>query len=353
MVASNGMKPSTQKNVGTLLGVWLAGCLLMPVLMGVDLALTAPLILAAVAGGIRFWLTRDPTRLRRIALVLSGAALSLAVADGFLRLTYSHRLKYRPFDEAFTRFPAYSHQCRLMPSVKISRNAYGDLAAMTGVEENRVNRTVILNTDAFGFRNDWTPVDPVDILMLGDSFCIGVGTTQADILPNQLSAALNKPVYSIAQPGNPWAELMMLKAEVRGNHIRLKEGGHLIWVLFEGNDLEESFRDMENQRASLHLIREDVPGRQTFTEGDPLLDAVDESYMPIHQVSDHHMETIRSQVHGDKRVGGRTLTSVIRILTGQVGDRLCHQETASGRSRSRGRQIRADSGEVPKTSWFQ
>lgn len=80
-------------------------------------------------------------------------------------------------------------------------------------------------------------------MALGDSFAMGYGTDGGDTWTNLLSTALGEPVYNagVSSTG-PRQHLLLLEhlLETHRDSIRVE---HVLWMIFEGNDLENSYAD--------------------------------------------------------------------------------------------------------------
>jgi hypothetical protein len=123
---------------------------------------------------------------------------------------------------------------------------YGDLyyprliRSPTIVESVLERRSVTQRIDENGFRNP--PFDePVHILALGDSYTFGVNTDGNKIWVARLQEALGQPVYNLGVSAHsPQEELMLLdyflRQEAAPDSIQ-----HVLWMIFEGNDLEDPY----------------------------------------------------------------------------------------------------------------
>ena len=70
----------------------------------------------------------------------------------------------------------------MYPNINSQKKAVGDLCFNT---DNQIFRNEIWRTDKFGFRNNEF-IKKADVLLLGDSFFLGTGLTQEDLLSNVL-----------------------------------------------------------------------------------------------------------------------------------------------------------------------
>ena len=87
-------------------------------------------------------------------------------------------------------------------------------------------RSIDFITDSYGFRNKPLDEGPVyDILLLGDSFTVGNGTTQESTWATLLSSRYNLKVYNLAIPGSPWHSYVNLAMEMERLDIRNRSRG--------------------------------------------------------------------------------------------------------------------------------
>jgi hypothetical protein len=125
---------------------------------------------------------------------------------------------------------------------------------MLGKKEKK--REILFVTDHFGFRNTLDYRKKVfDTVLLGDSFVFSAITDQDKLLSERLNQKGHK-VYNISTDGvNVWDEVVTLKYQIL-NHLKLKNNSHIIWLLFEGNDLEGRFYDLDPKNLINTKIRE-------------------------------------------------------------------------------------------------
>ncbi len=121
--------------------------------------------------------------------------------------------------------------------VEFSGSVYGDLAAMIGDPAFREPRLVEFRTDELGFRNDAVP-NPVDLIVLGDSFAAGVGVTQTGTFASTLAAHYGLSAYNLSYPGGPYEQYINFSLE--SPKLNIVPGSQLVWTLYTGNDLEDS-----------------------------------------------------------------------------------------------------------------
>ncbi len=183
--------------------------------------------------------TRTPIA-ARLALGIISAGFTLAAADLALRSLIAPRLYYRPDERFLSPWPAAPALVRYEPGVAFRGTTYGDLASISRRAELREERPIVFETDSRGFRNSGPlPGEPLDILLLGDSFGAGTGTSQESTWGTLLEKRWGYRVYNLSAPGGPWNELMNLKAELDGLPVR--PGTVVLWAIFEGNDLDDAY----------------------------------------------------------------------------------------------------------------
>jgi hypothetical protein len=87
------------------------------------------------------------------------------------------------------------------------------------------------------------PLSQSHIFALGDSFVFGFATDEGKIWPDLLGSVLHEPVYNMGVSATgPKSQLELLKYMLRTHrdsmHVR-----RLLWMIFEGNDLENSYAE--------------------------------------------------------------------------------------------------------------
>ena len=163
-----------------------------------------------------------------IALV-GGTAAALALYAGVLRASgFDDRIYYRFHERFATWQPRLGHRAYL-PGVEYRAREYGDLQILTR-EPIAEPREVVFHSDSEGFRNDHDYAGEPWVLV-GDSFVLGVGTTQTEILQSRL-APRGIRAYNLAHPGD------LLDYEVYWRSFTQRHGrtSRLVLFLFEGND---------------------------------------------------------------------------------------------------------------------
>jgi hypothetical protein len=120
-----------------------------------------------------------------------------------------------------------------------------------------VPRTVEFRTDAEGLRNA-ADYQEQALVLVGDSFIVGNGTTQAQTLPEQLRREHGLDAYSIAFPSDT-REYFESSRRFLGRH----PGARFMFFYFEGNDFESPLasRSRAQKPASYDRFRNRVRKR--------------------------------------------------------------------------------------------
>jgi hypothetical protein len=180
-------------------------------------------------------------RVKLLALAGTAGLLTLAVCDLALRVAVND--------------PVYMMAVTAMPTLfrynaggASDRRIVGDLGSATADTGDDDPRRVAVAIDAFGFRNDSrTARGPIDVVLLGDSFAFGFGTSQERTLASRLQARSGLAIYNLAMPWTgPWAQYLNLSVE--SERLPLRDGTTVIWLLFSGNDLDDAYGELDVQR---------------------------------------------------------------------------------------------------------
>ncbi len=101
--------------------------------------------------------------------------------------------------------------------------------------------TIAINDD--GFRES-AKLEGHKILAIGDSFTFGWGVDQRLTWVELLEHSLGQPIYNMGMhDSSPKQEFLLLEHVIDSRKLDLKEG-LLLWMIFEGNDLEDSYEDL-------------------------------------------------------------------------------------------------------------
>jgi lysophospholipase L1-like esterase len=145
-------------------------------------------------------------------------------------------------------FPTAENFRLLKPDFDVAGAHYGDyyfpsmLQSRTLVDSVLYRHRVSIHVNELGFREQ-SAMDSCHIFTLGDSFTFGWGVTEGATWPDLLERKMNTSVYNLGIPGSsPKQELMLLEYLLShfDGHLRI---GRLLWMIYEGNDLEDSYAE--------------------------------------------------------------------------------------------------------------
>ncbi len=180
---------------------------------------------------------------RGLLLALGVFGLSMAGVDAVARPLLTPILYDRPHDRYFVKLPMLPLLYRYQPNVSVGWRGYGDLAALAGDGAAREYRHIRFVTDEFGFVNEPSKGEagqgPLDLIVLGDSFGAGSGTTQEATWVPLLAGRHRLRVYNLSMPGSPWHEFMNLVVE--GGRLPTRAGTVVVWALVPSNDLDDYY----------------------------------------------------------------------------------------------------------------
>lgn len=183
-------------------------------------------------------------RLVPVFIVLFSICLAVLGADLGLRVVGKRLLYYRPNEMFLDRWPPLPLVSRYRKNVRFTGQTFGDLAAMQSDARLRQTRQVVFETDAFGFRNRpaFLDDDVCDVIVLGDSFGAGLGTTQNRIWAAQLRRRYGVRAYNLSIPGgSPWQGYVHLASEI--DRLRVGPDTLVLVTVFSGNDLDDYYYD--------------------------------------------------------------------------------------------------------------
>ncbi len=147
---------------------------------------------------------------------------------------------YYPTEKSF-----YIHK----PRFSASGEHYGELYSLDLTRSQTLAKSVFelhpvsISIDESGFR-ETTPLAAAKIFALGDSFTLGWGVRQNEVWVELLEKEIQQPIYNLGVSGlSPKQELLLLEYMLQtGNKApRIK---HLLWMIYEGNDLEENYETL-------------------------------------------------------------------------------------------------------------
>lgn len=175
-------------------------------------------------------------------LLLATVLLEIVLrATGLVNTVY-----YRPH-ERFALYDFDRHHPRYASNVDYrGLIPHGDLIVLAvEAKPEPEPREVEFRTDEYGFRNRQA-YQGEPYVAVGDSFIAGSGTTQRDIVTEQLRELHGIPTYNLAHPGGAWDYVRFVDAFVS----RYGPKARMVLFLFEGNDLPApSPRDAERDTA--------------------------------------------------------------------------------------------------------
>ena len=175
-------------------------------------------------------------------LLAGGASFfALLVLDVLLRFLTNSPI----YQMALPEMPLLS---RYNPGVTAEDLAVGDLGAATADPQDDEPRRVKTIIDSAGFRNaEHESQRPLDVVVVGDSFGFGLGTTQDQVLASQLRDRYALSAYNLSMPWTgPWAQFVNLSTESK--RLQIREGSSIVWVLFTGNDLDDRYGELDVDR---------------------------------------------------------------------------------------------------------
>lgn len=179
---------------------------------------------------------RPPASLLPLFLGLASVSVTLVCADMVLRPFMGSRLSFTAFNEYSHNHPSLPIVGRWDADLHLTERSYGDLAAMSGDETLRQPRDIDIHIDHWGFRNISVP-ESIEVLILGDSFSAGMGTSQEQIFSSLLQHHGYR-VYNLSYPGGPYDQFVNLAVE--SPRLRFDKTVKLIWTLYVGNDLDDA-----------------------------------------------------------------------------------------------------------------
>ncbi len=141
------------------------------------------------------------------------------------------------------------------PGRTIIGSHYGDLyrpallasPSLSSSVLSKKHVTITINDD--GFR-ETAKLEGHKILAIGDSFTFGWGVDQSLTWVELLERSIGMPIYNMGmRDSSPKQELLLLEHVIDSRKLDLR-GGALLWMIFEGNDLEDSYADRRPSKSS-------------------------------------------------------------------------------------------------------
>ncbi|HEU4632226.1 MAG TPA: hypothetical protein VFS08_20915 [Gemmatimonadaceae bacterium] len=208
-----------------------------------DLGIAALALLASVvAADVAYGVYDNARRARAAAPIADDARLT----DGHLWHGELFPRLYFPTDLSFGLYK---------PDVRLTGPTYGEFytSAMqrspTLVDSVLQPRTLTYAIGPHGVR-ELEPLAGSRIFALGDSFVLGYATDEGETWTDRLGAALGEPVYNLGVSSTgPRAQLQLLEYLLATNadsmHVE-----RLLWMIFEGNDLENDYDERREPAAA-------------------------------------------------------------------------------------------------------
>jgi hypothetical protein len=170
-------------------------------------------------------------------ITITAISLSVVGLDLILRPTFAHKLHYGPMNITSHKLPELPIVARWNPNLNIDMDSYGDLAAMVGDPAVRELRKLVFQTDAYGFRNG-PQSHPIDVLILGDSFPAGSGTTEDEVFARVLETSYGVHTYNLAFPGGPYDQFINFAIE--WPRLKVAPNPRMVWTFYTGNDMDDA-----------------------------------------------------------------------------------------------------------------
>jgi hypothetical protein len=131
------------------------------------------------------------------------------------------------------------------PSVEYTANSYGacfqpELLKFKQLVDSALECVhVSYSIDKHGFRSKHDPAG-ARVFALGDSFCFGQHADQDSVWVERLGRRIGQPVYNLGiSATSPFQQYLLLKYLLESS--RLYRPKVVLWTLFEGNDLEDTY----------------------------------------------------------------------------------------------------------------
>ncbi len=180
-----------------------------------------------------------------VATTLSLGMATLICSIAIHLLGLDQAMYYRPHELLVQQDYAEGHRA-YRKNARIEMTApHGDLKALTAADLAQP-RKVVFQTDSAGFRND-RDYAAGDLVLIGDSFVVGMGDSQADTLSAQLTRDHGVPAYNLGHPGDISDYLAVWRA-FRRQHLGPVRAA---LFLFEGNDFEPDYKPAKTGQSSL------------------------------------------------------------------------------------------------------
>jgi hypothetical protein len=142
------------------------------------------------------------------------------------------------------------------PGRTITASHYGDMYHPTLLASPLLSSSVFskkhvtISINEEGFR-ETTNLDGHKVLALGDSFTFGWGVDQGRTWVELLERSIGEPIFNMGmQDSSPKQEFLLLEHVIDSQKLDFR-GGVLLWMIFEGNDLIDSYDDLHPVQKSV------------------------------------------------------------------------------------------------------
>jgi lysophospholipase L1-like esterase len=116
---------------------------------------------------------------------------------------------------------------------------------------------ITLQTDSFGLRNN-EEFNHQKIIVIGDSFVYADGVNHEDRFTEQVGRTLRQDVYTIAAGHSAAPQQLVLLNRVLKNIENYS--GLIIWCIYSGNDIGDSFRNAKNDIGNSNNVQRKISG---------------------------------------------------------------------------------------------
>jgi len=229
-------------------------------------------------------LLKPTTGLMKVATAVASCSLSLVGMDFALRPVVKQKLLGPP--ELFMySWPPMPTLWRYGTNLNFHAVVSGDLAGMSHPHFEE-KRPFDFTTDSFGFRNYPWQVEGkkekvYDLILLGDSVGVGVGTRQEKTWGTLLDRKYGLRTYNLSMAGSsPWHELMNLKIACQRLHCGSQTT--VLWVMFAGNDLDDDYGDQLEPTLDDSLLQRLHISARTFRDMSPIRNLEERIRLLIH-----------------------------------------------------------------------
>jgi hypothetical protein len=169
-----------------------------------------------------------------VAVTLALLAVTLFYSLALGVTGFGNTIYFRP-DEQLSSYDYRHHHRIFRPGATLAMQMpHGDLQSMTPLKIAEP-RHVVYRIDSYGFRND-ADYQGQRYLLVGDSFVVGTGNDQADMLSAQLRRDHAIDAYNLAHPGDVVDYADYVSGFKASHHTDAK----VLLFIFEGNDFVES-----------------------------------------------------------------------------------------------------------------